>query len=190
MKNLFLAIVLAVASGLPAVADLRVAVIDTSKAFDAYYRTKNMAVEIAAKKADFEKQLHAVQAEYDNANQEAQDLSNAVKDTSIAADVRKSKDAALAEKVQDLQSIEQDIDQKRREFSSEIHDELLRSHQEISDEIMRVITAYVSRLGYDVVFDSSPSANAGPPLFPYNSQEIVDLTPEIIARLNSTAAAH
>jgi Skp family chaperone for outer membrane proteins len=188
MKFIFTGILTLVFGALSARADLKVALIDTSKAFDAYYRTQDNASRIAAKRAEYEKEFANLQEEYDDQRREAQKLEDAVNDTSTPAVLRKNDDAVLAQKVQDLQSMEQEIARMHKLDGDEIRDELIRSHEELDTEMMKVIVAYVSAEGYDVVLDSSPGNNGLP--FPMRSVKIVDLTDEIIARLNASAPAH
>jgi Skp family chaperone for outer membrane proteins len=186
MKKLFLAAFLAFSLGLPACADLKVALVDTGQAFDAFYKTKDMATRIAAKQAKFAKDIQELEEEYESARMDARNLEATAKNTSISPDLRQSSDTALAQKVRDLQSMESEIDQMRRSRSQEIKDDLLRSHQEISDEIMRVITAYVTAEGYDLVLDKSIS-QPNMSSFPFYSGKVTDLTADIITRLNAAA---
>ena len=190
MKKLLLLGFLAVSFGLPASADLKIAMIDTTKTFDAFYKTNDMAKQIAVRKARYEKEIEDVQAEYKSTDQEAQALDNAVKDAMTPADVRKEKNTALAQKVQDLQGLERQIDEMRRTDSQELKDTLVRSHQEISDEMMKVITTYVSAQGYDLVLDKSAVSATGLSMFSFSSVKIIDLTSEIIVRLNAAAPVH
>jgi Skp family chaperone for outer membrane proteins len=189
MKKLFLLGCLAVALGLPARADLKVAMIDSSQAFDAFYKTKDMATRIAARKATLEKELQDFQAEYDNARQEAQSLATAVKDTSNPPEVRQSKDQALVQKVQELQAMEKELDQMRKARSQEIKDDLIRSHQEIAEQIMKVVTTYVTAQGYDLVLDKAAVTSDSGSFIVLSTARIVDVTPEIITRLNASAPA-
>jgi Skp family chaperone for outer membrane proteins len=182
MKKLLLLGLLALAFVLPAHADLKVALIDTSKAFDAFYKTKLVATRIAAKRATFEKEVEDLQAEYATSRQQAQELERAAGDTSLPITLRKSKDVALAQKVQELKSMDDEMEQMRKSRTQEMKDDLVRSHQEIADEILRVIVADVATRGYDLVLDNSSVMT-----FPYNSVKITDLTPEIIAKLNASA---
>jgi Skp family chaperone for outer membrane proteins len=187
MKKLILASFLALSlGGLPASADLKVAIVDTGKAFDAFYKTKDTATRIAAKQATFAKQIQELEEEYEDARVDAQNLETTVKNTAAPQAIRQSSDTALAEKVKDLQSMESEIDEMQKSRSQEIKDDLLRSHKEISDEIMRVITAFVSSQGYDLVLDKSV-ATTGTSFFPYNSTNVTDLTNDIITRLNAGA---
>ncbi len=68
MKKLLVMGFLALAFGLPASADLKIAMVDSDKVFDAYYKTKDLATQIAAKKDKFEKDILDLQAEYQNAS--------------------------------------------------------------------------------------------------------------------------
>lgn len=186
MKKFLLAGFLALSFGLPACADLKIALIDTGKVFDSFYKTKDTATRIAGKKKIFEKDIHDLLLEYQSSQKEAQNLADAVKASSTPLEIRKSDDKALGEKVKDLQAMEKEISQMRQSRSQEIQDDLLRSHQEISDEMMKVIVAYVAGQGYDLVLDKT-SAATGVELshFPYNSSNVFDLTDEIVKRVNA-----
>ena len=189
MKKLLLLSILALSFSLPASADLKVALIDTSKAFDAYYKTRELATRIAEQEAKYGKEVQDLQAEYQAASQEAEGLAAAVKSDATPPDMKKLKDAALAEKVQDLESMEKEIQQMVTSRKQEIKDELLRSHVQISEDMMRIITAYVGPQGYDLVLDESATPGEAS-LFPFNSGHVVDLTNDVIARLNASAPAH
>jgi Skp family chaperone for outer membrane proteins len=147
-------------------------------------------VRIAAKRASYQKEVQDLQAQHRNLDEEAQKLNDAIKDPSTPMDVRRSDDASLAQKVQDLQMLEKEMDQVRQTDTQEMRDELIRSHQAISDEIMKVITAYVAGKGYDLVLDESSDPNGPASLIFCGSGRIDDLTAEIISQLNASAPAH
>jgi Skp family chaperone for outer membrane proteins len=187
MKKFFLTGFLALSFGLSASADLKIALVDTGKAFDAYYKTKDTAAKIAAKENTFKKEMQDLQIEYEQSQEEAQTLEMAAKDASLPSDVRKDKDSALAQKVQDLQSMERELKQMGQERAQEIRDQLLRDHQEIADEIMKAITDYAGPHGYDLILDRSAVSQRSITLFPFNAGGVVDITDEIIAKLNASA---
>jgi Skp family chaperone for outer membrane proteins len=186
MKKLFFVGLLVLSFGLPVRADIKIALIDTSKAFDAFYKTKDTASRIAAKEATFAKQIQELKEEYEDARVDAQNLETAVKNASSSQAVRQSSDTALAQKVKDLQSMESEIKEMETSRTQEIRDDLLRSHKEISEELMRVITAFVSSQGYDLVLDKSV-ASTNISYFPYYSTNVTDVTDDIISRLNAAA---
>jgi Skp family chaperone for outer membrane proteins len=187
MKKLVLIGLLAFAFSLPGRADLKIALVDTGKAFDAFYKTQQAAVRIEAKRASYEKEVRDLQAQHITLDQEAQKLSDEIKDPSTPMDARKSDDASLAKKVQDLQMLEKEMDQVRQTDTQEMRDELTRSHQEISDEMMKVIVAYVTSKGYDLVLDKSSDPNGPASLIFYGTSRVDDLTSEIINQLNASA---
>jgi Skp family chaperone for outer membrane proteins len=186
MQKLLLPIlVLLLAAGVVR-ADVKIALVDTSQVFDAFYKTKVMATRIATEKQRFENEIRDVALEYQTTQQEAAKLSQEVKNTATPVDERKSKDAALGQKVQDLKALEHEIDAMRKSRSDEIKAELIRGHQEIADEITQAISTYAATQGYDLVLDKSYELM---PTFPFKSWKINDLTADIISRLNATAPA-
>jgi Skp family chaperone for outer membrane proteins len=189
MKKLVLIGLVALSLGLPARADLKVATVDTGKAFDAFYKTQQLAVRIADRRATYQREIEDLQAQHRALDQDAQKLDDEIKNPSTTDALRKSDDASLAQKVQDLQMLEREIDQARQTDSQEIKDELLRSHQEISEEIHKVIADYAAAQGYDLVLDESSDPTAPSPMYFYGSARIDDLTKDIIAKLNADAPA-
>jgi Skp family chaperone for outer membrane proteins len=187
MKKLVVIGLVVFLSGLPARADLKIGVVDTGKAFDAFYKTQQMAVRIAAKRESYQKDLADLQAQHANLTGEAQKLDEEIKDPTTPMDVRKSKDVALAQKVQFLQALEHEIDQVRQTDTQQIRDELLLDHKEISEEIQGVISAYAAAQGYDIVLDETSDSTAPSPLYFQGSSRIDDLTKDIIAKLNANA---
>ena len=172
----------------PAQAELKIGYVDTEKVFAAYYKTDEMAVKIATQTARFQKQIHDLQLEYQQAANEAEGLELAAKNPGSSPAVRKSKDAILAERVQNLQSMDDEIGRMQKSRTQEVKDELKRYHQEIYEEIVKVIAAYGGPQGYDLVLDKTAYAQGESML--YASAHVVDLTPLIILRLNSTHHTH
>jgi Skp family chaperone for outer membrane proteins len=189
MKKFVLAGLLALSFSLPGRAELKVGLIDTAKAFDAFYKTQQEAVRIEAKRASYQKEIQDLQAQHRNLDQQAQKLNDEIKDASTPMDVRKNDDASLAQKVQDLQMLEKEMDQIRQTDTQEMRDELLRTHQEIFNQMMKIITAYVASKGYDLVLDKSSDADGPASLLFYGSAKVDDLTAEVIAQLNASAPA-
>jgi Skp family chaperone for outer membrane proteins len=187
MKKLVVIGLVVLFSGLPARADLKIGVVDTGKAFDAFYKTQQMAVRIAAKRAGYQKEIEGLQSQHENLSGEAQKLDEEIKDPSTPADVRKTKDTSLAQKVQDLEALEAEIDQVRQTDTKQIKDELQRDHEEISEEILQVINAYAAAQGYDIVLDETSDPTAPSPLYFFGSSHIDDLTKDIITKLNAGA---
>jgi len=187
MKKLLLYVFLAFLLSRPAGAEVTIALVDTAQAFDAYYKTQIMATRLAGERNRFEKEVAAEEDEYAAEMRDAQELERRAQDTTAPLDARHDSDAALAAKMQDIKSLDTTIEQMRKSRTDEMKEDLSRSHEEISDEIQRVILAYVANKGYDLVLDKSATMGDVTTILPYCTAHIVDLTPQIIAQLNASA---
>jgi outer membrane protein len=190
MNKLLLVSLLVFAPVTIASADLKIAVVDLSKAFDAYYVTKDAQNKLKEKQDGYQKELQGLMTDYQHMGEEAEALDKAANDPTLSVAARQDKSTALTAKKQDLLNLQNKIQEMRTERGRELQDEVLRRHKEIVDEISKVITDYSGPQGYDLVIDkSTTSAGTGVSLILYNSSKLIDITSEIIALLNKTAPA-
>jgi outer membrane protein len=190
MNKLLLACLLVLAPVSMASADLKIAVVDLSKAFDTYYKTKDAQTKLKEKQDVYQKEIQELINDYQRMGGEAETLDKAQNDPTLSSAARKDKSDALTAKKQDLVNLQNKIQEMKVERTREIQDELFRRHKEIVDEISKVITDYSGPQGYDLVIDkSSASAASGVSLVLYNSSKLIDITAEIISLLNKTAPA-
>jgi outer membrane protein len=190
MNKLLLVCLLVFAPVSLATADLKVAVIDLSKAFDAYYVTKDAQTKIKEKQDTYQKEIQDLINDYQRMGEEADALNKAANDQTLSATTRQDKLTALNVKKQDLNALGGKIQEMRTERGKELQDEVLRRHKEITDEISKVINDYSGPQGYDLVIDKS-SASASPAtgvsIVLFNSSKLTDITQDIITLLNKTA---
>jgi outer membrane protein len=168
-------------------ADLKIAVIDLSKAFDSYYKTKDAQARIKAKEDSYAKDLQDMKVDYDNMVDEATKLNDAANDPTLSPAARADKMKALQEKKQDLGNMERKLQETSNERNRELQDEIVRIHKEIVDEIAKVVTDYSGPQGFDLVLDKSASATTSVPTVLYNSNKLVDITQDVITKLNAGA---
>jgi outer membrane protein len=190
MNKLFLVCLLALAPVSLASADLKVAVIDLSKAFDQYYKTKDAQTLLKQKQDGYQKEIQDLINDYQSMGQEAETLDKAANDPTLSAAARQDKATALQAKKQDLVNLQNKIQEMRTERQREMQDELFRRHKEIVDEISKVINDYSGPQGFDLVIDkSSASAASGVSIVLDNSSKLIDITAPIITILNQSAPA-
>lgn len=190
MNKLLLVGLLLLAPVSLASADLKVAVIDLSQAFDKYYKTGDAQKKLKEKQDTYQKELQDKITVYQHMGEEAQALDKAVNDPTLSDAARKDKATALNAKKQDLVTMGNQIQEDKQERTREIQEELLRQHKLIVDEISKVITDYSGPQGYDLVIDkSSASAASGVSLILYSSSKLTDITPDVIGLLNKNAPA-
>jgi len=190
MKKLLLLALLAFAPFSLANADLKIAVIDLGKAFDSYYKTKDASAKIDAKKAAYTKDIQDMVADFQHMQDDAKKLYDRSNDASLSTQARSEAESALKQKKQDLMNMSGKIDEMKNEDSNAVKDEIFRRHKEIVDEITAIVNAYSAPQGFDLVIDkSSASAASGIPIILYTSSKLIDITPDIIAKLNAGAPA-
>jgi outer membrane protein len=171
-------------------ADLKVGIIDLSKAFDAYYKTKDAQARLNEKITEAQKDLSDLGTEYEHMQQEAQKLYDASKDPTLSPAARQDKSAALQQKQQDLLALQNKIGETKQEREREIEEEKMRRHKEILDEITKVVNDYSGPQGFDLIIDKAGlSANSGSPTIVYSSSKLIDITQEVIRQLNASAPA-
>jgi outer membrane protein len=190
MNKLLLVCLLAFAPISMASADLKVAVVDLSKAFDQYYKTQDAQTKLKEKEDTYQKEIRDLYTEYQRMGEEAQTLDKAANDPTLSAAARQDKAAALNEKKQDLVALQGKIQETTTERKGEIQEEIMRQHTEIVGEISKVISDYSGPQGYDLVLDkSNASAASGVSIVLYNSSKLIDITADIIKLLNQGAPA-
>jgi outer membrane protein len=188
MNKLLLVCLFLLAPVTLASADIKIAVVDLSKAFDQYYKTKDAQGLLKQKQDGYQKEIQDLINDYERMGQEAQTLDKAANDPTLSQAARQDKGTALTAKKQDLVNLQNKIQEMKVERTREIQEELFRRHKEIVDEISKVITDYSGPQGFDLVIDkSSASAASGVSIVLYNSSKLIDITADIIGKLNASA---
>ncbi len=190
MNKLLLVGLLLLAPVSIASADLKIAVVDLSKTFDSYYKTKDASAKIEAKKATYQKEISGAVTEFDQMQKNAKKVFDASNDPTLSPAARADKAKALEPLKMDLMNMKNKITEMETERGNEIKEEVVRRHKEIVDEISKAITEYSVPQGFDLVIDkSSASAASGVPIILYNSSKLIDITSDIVSKLNASAPA-
>jgi len=190
MNKLLLLGLLAFAPVSLAHADLKIAVVDLGKIFDSYYKTKESNTRIQEKEAAYNKEIQDMITEFQHMQDDAKKLYDGANDATLSQQARQDKAAALKQKNQDLLNMSNKIQERKTEDGNALRDELLRRHKEIVDEISGVVSTYSAPQGFDLVIDKTSNSSAsGAPLVLYTSSKLIDITADIITKLNAGAPA-
>lgn len=187
MKSLLFSLALFMASAVSA-ADLKIGVVDVAKAFSEYYKTKeaNTLLQENANKA--KEELNERLAAQKKLIDDAESLNKQASDPVLSEQGRQKKGAELKGKVNELRSLEKDIQEFRQRRSDQLQQENMQQRKELYDEILKVITDKSRADGYDLVFDrSGVSASLMPFLLFAKDGVTTDFTPELIVELNKNA---
>src|SRR5476649_1905579 len=100
MNKLLLICLLALAPFSMASADLKIGVVDLSKAFDQFYKTKDAQAKLKEKQDGYQKEIQDLINDYQHMGEEAQALDKAQNDPTLSAQARQDKATALGAKKQ------------------------------------------------------------------------------------------
>ena len=109
MKKLLLACLFVFASVSLASADLKVAVVDLSKAFDSFSETKDAQAKLKTKQETYQKEIQGYINDYQRMGEEASGLDKGAHDPTLSAQAQQDKATALNQKKQDMVNLGQKI---------------------------------------------------------------------------------
>jgi Skp family chaperone for outer membrane proteins len=189
MNKLLLICLLVLVPVSMASADLKIALVDLSKTFDSYYKTRDAQAKLKVKQDSYQKEVQDLITDYQHMGDDATALDKAASDPTLSTAARKDKSDALTVKKQDMVNLGQKIKETETEDKKELDEEIVRRHKELVDEITKVITDYSGPQGFDLVMDKSSATATGVSIILYNSSKLIDITEPIINLLNKSAPA-
>jgi outer membrane protein len=189
MKSLLFSLALFMASAVSA-ADLKIGVVDVAKAFSEYYKTKEANSQLQENATKAKEELNERLAAQKKLIDDAESLNKQASDPVLSEQGRNKKKAELQGKVNELRSLDKDIQEFRQRRSDQLQQENMQQRKGLYDEILKVITEKSRTDGYDLVFDrSGVSASLMPFLLFAKDGVTTDFTPELIVELNKNAPA-
>ncbi|MDZ4288438.1 MAG: OmpH family outer membrane protein [Prosthecobacter sp.] len=167
-------------------ADLKFGVVDMSKAFSEFHKTKEAAEKFKANVDKAQKEMNDRWSVYKNLMVEMQKLKKEASDPIMTNDARAKKAAEFEEKGRELRSLEQDIGEQQNRRSGQLKQEDMQIRKGIYDEILVVVKDKAKADGYDFIFDKSGMSLSTVPVLIYY-KDAVDITDQIIVELNKDA---
>jgi outer membrane protein len=186
--RVFIAIFLA-SSALHA-ADLKVGVIDMTKVFQEFHKTKSAADKY---KGNYEKagqEMQERQELYKKLATEAQKLQKMAQDPIITPDQRNKYAAELGEKVKEIRSMELEMQEFAERRQTQLKQEDMQIRKGLYEEILVVVRDKSKNEGFDMVFDKTGVSLSTVPVLLYVKEgAATDMTDQIIVELNKDAPA-
>ncbi len=186
IRSLILALMFAGLSA--AAADLKFGVVDMSKAFSEFHKTKEAADRFKANVDKAQKEMSDKWEGYKGLMNEMQKLRKEASDPILTQAARAKKAAEFDEKAKELRTREQEIGEQQNRRSGQLKQEDVQIRRAIYDEILVVVRDKAKGEGYDFVFDKSGMSLSTVPVLIYY-KDAVDITDQIIAELNKNAGA-
>jgi outer membrane protein len=168
--------------------DLKFGVVDMSKAFSEYFKTKEAAEKFKGNLDKAQKEMNDRWSVYKNLMTEMQKLKKEASDPIMNQDARQKKAVEFEEKAKELRALEQEIGEAQNRRSSQLKQEDMSIRKGIYDEILIVVREKSKTENYDFVFDKSGMSLSTVPMLVYY-KDAVDITDQIVVELNKTAPA-
>lgn len=169
-------------------ADLKFGVIDMSKAFSEFHKTKEAAEKFKGNLDKAQKEMNDRWSVYKNLMTDMQKLKKEASDPIMTGEARQKKAVEFEEKGKELRSLEQEIGEAQNRRSSQLKQEDMSIRKGIYDEILVVVREKAKTEGYDFVFDKSGMSLSTVPVLIYY-KDAVDITDQVIVELNKSAPA-
>lgn len=184
-RVLWTALILA-AVGLTAQAQDKIAVIDFTKVFDNYFKTKLINDQLQQDGSAKLKDLNAMYTDYQRATNDHAKALEEANNQAVAAEVR-AKNRKLADaKLREIMDLEQTITQFRVRADTELDEVKRRKYQDLVTEIRTVVNAQAKAGGYGFVLDYAGKSYSGLPIVVYHNGQN-DLTDTVLSKLNANA---
>ncbi len=188
MNRVLIAAILLVGTLSAGAADLKFGVVDMSKAFSEFYKTKKAAEEFKANVEKAQKEMNARWETYKGLMEEMQRMKKVISDPIMTPDARAKKAAEFEEKGKELRTLEQEIGEAQNRRSNQLKQEDMSIRKGIYDEILVVVKEKAKGENYDFIFDKSGMSLSTVPVLIYY-RDAIDITDQIVVELNKGAPA-
>jgi Skp family chaperone for outer membrane proteins len=168
------------------IAEQKIGTVDLQKVFEKYYKTVRSQAALKQEASDLQKERTDMVDAGKKVEGEWQKLIDRAEDQAVSADERAKAKKSAEEKLRDLKSSEQAIQEYDRASAARLQEKQRQRHDEIVKEIRNVLDAEAKAAGYTLVLDvSGDSANTVPVVI--FSKGLNDMTEGLIKELNASA---
>ncbi|MEM0896463.1 MAG: OmpH family outer membrane protein [Verrucomicrobiota bacterium] len=182
---LVVAMILAAAASAGA-QEMKIGIVDMTRVFAEYYKTKDAEKDVNEDKAVAKKELDERNARYKQLIEKYQELAKARQDPLISEELRTQKTKELEDVAAEARSLEREKKEFAERRQRQLLEEVERKRKAILDHIRTVVEDMAKEANYDLVFDKSGLGTRGIP-FLLHSKDAVDFSDQIIEKLNSEA---
>ena len=169
-------------------ADIKFGVVDMSKAFSEFHKTKDAADKFKNNIDKAQKEMNDRWSVYKNLMNDMQKLKKEASDPIMTPDARAKRAAEFEDKAKELRSLEQEIGEAQNRRTNQLKQEDMQIRKGIYDEILVVVRDKAKAETYDFIFDKSGMSLSTVPVLIYY-KDAVDITDQIIVELNKNAPA-
>ena len=192
MKQLLVTLTLVAAfcslAASPALAQMKVGIVDMNKVFTSYYKTKDAEARLnearAQAKTDLDGRLETLKSNMEEINKLEADATK----PELSNDKKQAAARSREEKINEVRNLDREIGEFRQTRERQLQEQFMRMRGDIVQDIMKVVDARVKSEGFDLVFDKSGQGISQVPVVLYSAPSM-EFSDSIIAELNKNAPA-
>ncbi len=166
----------------------KIGVIDMTRVWDKYWKTKQAQAQVDEQTADFEKRKKTMMDDYEKANRDYKKLIDSSLDQAVSVEERDKRKNAAEKKLLEIKEIQQDATLFQRTTDEQLKMQARRMTENILRDIRDLVEAKAKAGGYTLVIDVAAKSAVGTPIVLYTNGQN-DMTQDVLNQLNSTAPA-
>lgn len=171
-------------------ADLKIGVVDLSKIFADYHKTKTANVMLQENQTKAKEEMAERFSTMKKLNDELEKIRKEASDPVLNEEIRGKKRAQFESKAQEMRSLDQQISEFKQRREQQLQQEGMQQRKGLYEDIVKVVTEKSKTDGYDLVFDKSGLSAFGLPLLLHAKESVAqDFTAAVITELNKDAPA-
>ena len=184
--SLSVAAVLCSFAATPALAQMKVGIVDMNKLFTSYYKTKDAEARLndarAQAKTDLDGRLETLKSNMEEINK----LEADAKKPELAADKQQAAIRARDEKINEVRNLDREIGEFRQTREKQLQEQFMRMRGDIVQDIMKIVDTKVKADGFDIVLDKSGQGISQVPVVLFSAPSM-DFSDDVISSLNASA---
>jgi Skp family chaperone for outer membrane proteins len=175
-------------SATPALAQMKVGVVDMNKVFTSYYKTKDAEARLndarAQAKTDLDGRLETLKKNMEEINK----LEADAKKPELTPEKQQAAVKARDEKINEVRNLDREIGEFRQTRERQLQEQFMRMRGDIVQDIMKVVDSKVKADGYELVLDKSGLGISQVNVVLFSAPSM-DFSDSIITELNKSAPA-
>ena len=186
LRMLLPVVLLLAFSGVPALAQNKIATVDLDKLFKDYYKAKLATAAIQEHQDDLQKDYSNMADDLKKRSDQYEQTLESADDPAVSDDERARRKQAAADQLKQLQDARASIDQFQRQARVTLADQFQRMHDNIMADIKKAVADKAKAAGDTLVIDSGAQTVASSPVIVYSTTDN-DLTDDVLKQLNAAA---
>ena len=163
--------------------DKEIAFVDMQKLFTSFYKTQLAQDQVRQQADEMQIEQDIMQSNLEEIRQEIEDLRTDSRDSMLSLELRSNKRVVLEEKLVELQTLEQEMNEYEALRRKQIDEQNTRMTKKLFDEIQEKIVTYSREHGYVAVIDQSAQSRIGIAVIVY-VDPLIDITEGVLKELN------